>query len=77
MGGIAKGHPTKEEIDAAVKFYQEFPLGEVTSKRDYLFLAHDYKGYSSPCDAKHHYMVDYSEDGTTTRRKVGVIRYRY
>ena len=23
VGGIAKGHPTKEEIDAAVKFYQE------------------------------------------------------
>ena len=25
VGGIAKGHPTKEEIDAAVKFYQGLP----------------------------------------------------
>ena len=25
VGGIAKGHPTKEEIDAAVKFYKELP----------------------------------------------------
>ena len=25
VGGIAKGHPTKQEIDAAVKFYQRLP----------------------------------------------------
>jgi flavodoxin len=25
VGGIAKGHPTKEEIDAAVKFFQRLP----------------------------------------------------
>ena len=25
VGGIAKGHPTKAEIDAAVKFYQQLP----------------------------------------------------
>lgn len=66
----------KYKLDA-VKFYSEFPLGEVTSKRDYLFLAHDYAGYYSPCDEKHHYLVDYSEDGTTTRRKIGVIHYQY
>jgi hypothetical protein len=66
----------KYKLDA-VKFYQEFPLGEVTSKRDYLFLAHDYAGYFAPCDERHHYLVDYSEDGTTVRRKVGVIHYQY
>ena len=27
VGGIAKGHPTKEEIDAAVKFYHQLPEG--------------------------------------------------
>ena len=27
VGGIAKGHPTKQEIDAAVKFYQRLPEG--------------------------------------------------
>ena len=25
VGGIAKGHPTKTEIDSAVKFYRELP----------------------------------------------------
>jgi flavodoxin len=25
VGGIAKGHPTKEEIDSAVKFYRKLP----------------------------------------------------
>ena len=27
VGGIAKGHPTEEEIDACVKFYKELPEG--------------------------------------------------
>ena len=27
VGGIAKGNPTKEEIDAAVKFYHQLPEG--------------------------------------------------
>ncbi len=27
VGGIAKGHPTNEEIDAAVKFYRALPEG--------------------------------------------------
>ena len=26
VGGIAKGHPTQEEIDSAVRFYQGLPL---------------------------------------------------
>ena len=26
VGGIAKGHPTREEINGAVRFYQELPL---------------------------------------------------
>ena len=66
----------KYKLDA-VKFYQEFEMGEITSKRDFVLLAHDYKGYISPCDENHHYMVNYSEDGTTTRKKVAVIHYKY
>ena len=66
----------KYKLDA-VKFYQEFEMGELTSKRDFVLLAHDYKGYISPCDENHHYMVNYSEDGTTTRKKVAVIHYKY
>ncbi len=62
---------------AAVKFYQEFELGEITNKRDFVLLAHDYKGYVSPCDENHHYLVNYSEDGTTTRQKVAIIHYQY
>ena len=62
----------------AVKFYQEFELGEITNKRDYVLLTHDYKGYVSPCDENHHYLVNYSEDGEhTVRRKIGVIHYKY
>ncbi len=56
----------KYKLDA-VKFYQEFEMGEITSKRDFVLLAHDYKGYISPCDENHHYMVNYSEDGTRER----------
>lgn len=66
----------KYKLDA-VKFYPEFELGEVTSKRDFVLLAHDYRGYVSPCDEHHHYLVDYSEDGTTIRRKIGIIHYQY
>ncbi|MEE3404128.1 MAG: class I adenylate-forming enzyme family protein [Acutalibacteraceae bacterium] len=66
----------KYKLDA-IKFYQEFELGEITSKRDFVLLAHDYNGYVSPCDDHHHYLVNYSEDGTTVRRKVGIIHYQY
>ncbi len=66
----------KYKLDA-VKFYQEFPLGEITSKRDFQFLAQDYTGYASPCDEHHHYLVDYSKDGNVVRRKAGIIHYQY
>ena len=66
----------KYKLDA-IKYYQEFEMGEITNKRDFVLLAHDYKGYVSPCDANHHYLVNYSEDGTTTRKKVAIIRYKY
>ena len=54
----------------AVKFYPEFKLGEVTSKRDFVFLQHDYEGYLAPCDAENLYKVTYAADGTVTREKV-------
>ena len=54
----------------AIKFYTEFELGEVTSKRDYILLAHDYEGYYMPCDKENMYFVNYSEDGTMTRQIV-------
>ena len=54
----------------AIKFYTEFELGEITSKRDYLLLAHDYEGYYAPCDEGHLYYIDYSEDGVTVRTKI-------
>lgn len=53
----------------AIKFYDEFEMSEITSKRDYIGLKHDCKGYYAPCDADHIYLVDYSEDGTVTRTK--------
>ncbi|KIR02564.1 AMP-dependent synthetase and ligase [Lachnospiraceae bacterium TWA4] len=54
----------------AVKYYEEFELGEVTGKRDYLLLLHDYEGYFAPCDENHLYKVTYSENGTMTRTKI-------
>ena len=51
----------------AVKFYTEFELGEVTSKRDYILLAHDYEGYYAPCNRENLYFINYSEDGTVTK----------
>ena len=56
---------------SAVKFYTEFPLGEVTSKRDYIFLAHDYNGYYAPCDKENLYLVDYSGKGEVSRKLIG------
>ena len=54
----------------SVKFYDEFETGEITGKRDYILLTHDYEGYYSPCDAEYLYKINYSEDGTTTRVKI-------
>lgn len=59
----------KYNLDA-VKFYDEFELGEVTGKRDYILLTHDYEGYYAPCDVSNLYRVDYSWDGTTSRKKI-------
>lgn len=66
----------KYKLDA-VKFYTEFELGEVTNKRDFVLLAHDYRGYVSPCDENHFYLVDYSENDAPIRRKIGMIHYQY
>ena len=54
----------------AIKFYTEFELGEVTSKRDYILLAHDYEGYYAPCDRENIYLINYSEDGTITKTRI-------
>lgn len=62
---FCKKYPLK-----AIKFYTEFELGEVTSKRDYILLAHDYEGYYAPCDENYLYFVNYSEDGTVSRTKI-------
>ena len=59
----------KYDLDA-VKFYTEFEIGEITGKRDYVLLTHDYEGYYAPCDEQHLYLINYSEDGTTERKKV-------
>ena len=55
----------------AVKFYKEFEIGEITAKRDYILLAHDYKGYLTPCEDGRLMLVDYSENGSTVRIKTG------
>lgn len=54
----------------AVKFYKEFETGEVTGKRDYLLLSHDYNGYYAPCDSENLYYVNYSENGKTEKAKI-------
>lgn len=59
---------SKYGIDA-VKFYKEFEIGEITGKRDYILLTHDYKGYITPFDSRHIMLVDYSENGSTVRIK--------
>ena len=59
----------KYELDA-VKFYPEFELGEVTGKRDYLLLLHDYVGYYAPCDENHVKLINYSDRKTYTEEIV-------
>ena len=54
----------------SIKFYTEFELGEVTSKRDYVLLTHDYECYYAPCDEDYLYFINYSEDGTMQRTKI-------
>ena len=56
----------KYKLDA-VKFYKEFEIGEITAKRDYILLTHDYEGYYAPYDSKHLMLVNYSESGDDVR----------
>jgi len=58
----------KYDIDA-VKFYKEFEIGEITAKRDYILLTHDYNGYFAPCDDGSLMMINYSDNGSTVRIK--------
>lgn len=54
----------------AVKFYPEFEIGEVTGKRNYILLTHDYEGYYAPCDEENLYLISYSENGIIEKTKV-------
>jgi len=60
----------KYHLDA-VKFYKEFEIGEITAKRDYILLTHDYKGYLTPGEDGRLMLVDYSENGSTVRIRTG------
>ena len=60
----------KYHLDA-VKFYKEFEIGEITAKRDYILLTHDYKGYLTPGEDGRLMLVDYSENGSTVRIGTG------
>ncbi|MBP5578350.1 MAG: acyl--CoA ligase [Ruminococcus sp.] len=60
----------KYHLDA-VKFYKEFEIGEITAKRDYILLTHDYKGYITPGEDGRLMLVDYSENGSTVRIRTG------
>ena len=60
---------SKYDVDA-VKFYKEFEIGEITAKRDYILLTHDYDGYYAPCSRNHLMLVNYSENGDTVRIRV-------
>ena len=46
-----------------IKFYDEFENSEVTGKRDYQLLKHDYEGYYSPLNEDYFMMKNYSIDG--------------
>ena len=52
----------KYKVDG-VKFYESFETSEVTGKRDYQLLKHDYIGYYSPFDDEHFICKDYNEKG--------------
>ncbi|SFW35495.1 class I adenylate-forming enzyme family protein [Ruminococcus flavefaciens] len=60
----------KYHLDA-VKFYKEFEIGEITAKRDYILLAHDYRGYVAPCGNGRLLLIDYSENGSTVIIRTG------
>lgn len=46
-----------------VKFYYSFETSEVTGKRNYKLLQHDYEGYYSPLNENQFIYKNYSEDG--------------
>lgn len=46
-----------------VKFYDSFETSEVTGKRNYQLLKHDYEGYYSPLNETQLIYKNYSEDG--------------
>ncbi|MCR4638100.1 class I adenylate-forming enzyme family protein [Ruminococcus sp.] len=60
----------KYHLDA-VKFYKEFEIGEITAKRDYILLTHDYRGYVAPCGNGRLLLIDYSENGSTIIIRTG------
>lgn len=53
-----------------VKFYDSFETSEVTGKRDYQLLKHDYTGYYSPLNEIQLICTDYSENGIVSRKVV-------
>ncbi len=53
-----------------VKFYDTFETSEVTGKRDYQLLKHDYVGYLSPYDTENFILKNYSETGFTESKIV-------
>ena len=73
-----RAEPTPELVDYicrkynldAVKFYNEFEIGEITAKRDYILLTHDYNGYYAPCSKNHMMLINYSENGDTVKIRV-------
>ena len=53
-----------------VKFYDSFETSEVTGKRDYQLLKHDYNGYYSPLNDIQLIITDYSELGVVSKRVI-------
>lgn len=61
----------KYNVDG-VKFYDSFETSEVTGKRDYQLLKHDYLGYYSPLNDIQLIYTDYSENGNVIKTIVDV-----
>ncbi len=53
-----------------VKFYDSFETSEVTGKRDYQLLKHDYNGYYSPLNEIQLICTNYSENGIVSKTVV-------
>lgn len=73
-----RAEPTPELVEyicnkyglSAVKFYNEFEIGEITAKRDYILLTHDYNGYYAPCSKNHLMLINYSENGDMVKIRI-------